>query len=91
MTCGGGGGFDWSAVVPCIVHHTKVAIIELLDREHRPLSATRMHRLLDDPELTVAQLGYHCKALNKAGVLTVTDTNARAAVNEVFYILAPQE
>jgi len=91
MTCGGGGSFDWSAVVPCIVHRTKVAIIELLDRERRPLSASRMFRLLDDPELTVGQLDYHCKTLDKAGVLTVTVPDPRAAANEVFYVLAPQE
>ncbi len=91
MMCGGDSSFDWGAVVPRIVNSTKIEIIELLCREKRPLSATRMHRLIGDPEITKHQVMYHCKTLDKAGVLEVVDTNARGAANEVFYVLAPQE
>ena len=91
MTSGDGGGFDWAAVVPRIVNPTKIAIIELLERERLPLSASRILRLLDDPEITLAQLDYHCKTLKQAGVLTETAGDPRAAANEVFYALVPQE
>jgi hypothetical protein len=67
MRCGDGDGFDWSAVVPRIANPTKIAIIELLCRERRPLSATKMLGLLNDPDLTVSRLDYHCKTLDRAG------------------------
>lgn len=88
MRCGGGDGFDWSAVVPRIVNPTKIAIIELLCRERRPLSATKMLGLLDDPELTVSRLDYHCKTLHRAGVICVVGSSSQGAANEVFYVLA---
>ena len=91
MTCGGGDGFDWSAVVPRIVNPTKVTIIELLRTERRPLSATRMANLIGDPEYTVGRLHYHCDTLRKAGVLTLAGNVPRGAANERFYLLAPQE
>jgi hypothetical protein len=91
MMCGGDGSFDWGAVVPRIVNPTKIEIIELLCRERRPLSATRMKRLLGDDELTVGRLHYHCKTLADSGVLEVAGSTARGAANEVFYVLAPQE
>lgn len=93
MTCGG-DSFDWGAVAPRIVNPTKVEIIELLRIERRPLSATRMEKLIGDPELTVGQLHYHCDTLLKAGVLKRADAVARGvgrgAANERFYCLAPQ-
>jgi hypothetical protein len=91
MTCGGGDGFDWSAVVPRIVNPTKIAIIELLCCERRPLSATRMRNLLDDPELTVGRLDYHCKTLLNSGVLKLAGKVPRGAANESFYLLATQK
>lgn len=89
-TCGGGGGFDWSAVASRIVNPTKVTIIELLLTERRPLSATRMEKLIDDPEYTVGQLHYHCDTLLKAGVLKLVGNVSSGAANEKFYCLAPQ-
>jgi hypothetical protein len=87
--CGGGDGFDWSAVVPRIVNPTKVTIIELLLTERRPLSATKMEKLIGDPEYTVGQLHYHCDTLLKAGVLKLVGNVPRGAANEKFYCLAP--
>lgn len=91
MTTPGGDDFCWQAVVPRIVHPTKVTIIELLWVERRPLSATRMARRIGDPDLTVAQLHYHCETLLKAGVLRLEGTVPRGASNEKFYWFAPQE
>jgi len=91
MTTCGGDGFDWERVVPRIVNPTKVKIIELLLREKRPLSATRLKKLIDDPEVTVGQLHYHCDTLWKAEVLTLVGNVPRGAANEKFYCLAPQE
>jgi hypothetical protein len=91
MTTPGSNDFCWQAVVPLIVHPTKVTIIELLQLEQRPLSATRMSKRIDDPKLTVAQLHYHCETLLKAGVLRLEGTVPRGASNEKFYWFAPQE
>lgn len=91
MTTPGGDDFCWQGVVPRIVNPTKLTIIELLRIEKRPLSATRMSKRIDDPELTVARLHYHCQTLLKAGVLRLEGTIPRGASNEKFYCLAPQE
>jgi hypothetical protein len=88
VRCGDADGFDWSVVVPHIANPTKIAIIELLCRERRPLSATKMLSLLDDPDLTVGRLDYHCKTLDRAGVIRVYCTRSQGAANEVFYELA---
>jgi len=88
MTTCGGGGFSWEAVVPRIVNPTKVRIIELLLIEQRPLSATRMERLIGDPETTVGRLHYHCETLVKAEVLKPVPAPVDAAHNERFYCLA---
>jgi hypothetical protein len=87
MRCGDGDGFDWSAVVPRIANPTKIAIIELLCRERRPLSATKMLGLLDDPGLTVGRLDYHCKTLDRARVIRISCTRSQGVANEVFYEL----
>jgi hypothetical protein len=91
MTTCAGDGFDWGSVVPRIVSPTKVTIIELLHREKRPLSATRMEKMIDDPEITVPRLHYHCTTLLEAGVLRLAGTVPRGAANEKFYSLAPQD
>jgi hypothetical protein len=91
MKTQGGDDFCWQAVVPRIVHPTKLTIIELLLLEKRPLSATRMAKQIDDPEFTVAQLHYHCETLLKAGVLRLEGTVPRGASNEKFYWFAPQD
>jgi hypothetical protein len=91
MTTPGVDGFDWERVVPRIVNPTKVEIINMLIRQGRPLSASRMKRLIANSEVTLHQLIYHCDTLEKAGVLELTTAPPTAAANERFYCLAPQE
>jgi hypothetical protein len=91
MTTPGVDEFDWEHVVPRIVNPTKVAIIELLVRQRKPLSPSRMKRLIHDSEVTLHQVIYHCDTLHKAGVLELTTAPPTAAANERFYCLAPQE
>jgi len=91
LTPPGAAEFDWEGIVPRIVNPTKVAIIEQL-RQRKPLSASRMKRLIRDPEdVTLARLIYHCDTLEKAGVLEIAPAPPSAAANERFYCLAPQE
>jgi hypothetical protein len=91
LTTPGVDEFDWERVVPRIVNPNKVAIIELLQRQREPLSASRMKNLIDNPEVTLQLLIYHCITLEKAGVLEIVPAPPSAAANERFYCLAPQE
>ncbi|HEX6781570.1 MAG TPA: hypothetical protein VF125_06000 [Solirubrobacterales bacterium] len=91
MTTPGVDEFDWERVVPRIVNPTKIAIINLLRRERRPLSAAKMRRLTTEVEVTQAQMNYHCDTLLKAEVLEEVSAPPTAAANERFFCLAPQE
>ena len=90
MTTPGAAEFDWERVVPRIVNPTKVAIIELLRHDQRPLSAARMRRLITEVRASQAQMNYHCETLLKAEVLEEVSAPPDAAANERFFCLAPQ-
>jgi len=91
LTTPGVDEFDWERVVPRIVNPTKVAIIELLRQERRPLSAARMRRLITEVRASQAQMNYHCETLLNAEVLEEVNAPPDAAANERFFCLAPQE
>jgi DNA-binding transcriptional ArsR family regulator len=53
---------DWGALVPRIVHPTKVCIIEALRWIDRPLSASDLERVFVG-ELSESTISYHLRTL----------------------------
>lgn len=81
----GGETFNWSALVPHIVHPAKVAIIEALLWVGEPLSASDLNKLFGDSEFYVSSISYHAIKLDKAGVLKVARTRPVRGFTEKFY------
>lgn len=60
---------DWSALVPRLVHPTRVAIIEAMRCIERPLSASELAKVFDNEKLRLPSISYHVRALAAIGVL----------------------
>lgn len=77
MADGGAAGeerFVWEALVPRLLHPTKLVIIRSLLRERRPLS---LGQLAETAEITVAHAHHHCKSMQREGVLEVVGVAPR--------------
>jgi hypothetical protein len=59
---------DWGALVPRLVHPTKVWVIEAMQWIDRPLSASELEMVFAGTK-SVSALSYHVTSLAKAGVL----------------------
>jgi DNA-binding transcriptional ArsR family regulator len=82
--------FDWSALVPHVVHPLKVAIIEASSWIDRPLSATDLTKLVDDGRLGLSHVSYHVLRLADAGILEkVNQRQVRDSTGKP-YVLAPR-
>jgi hypothetical protein len=89
MTMGQGDeAFDWSALVPRIVHPVQEAVIEALLYIGRPLSPADFQKLFDDPRLGMRHVSHHLNALSKRKTLVKTHKCRGRGAVERFYSLA---
>lgn len=80
--------FDWSALVPRIVHPLRVAIVEALFWLDQPLSSTDMVKLMDDPDIYLSHVAYHVGRLVEADVLKPVRRRQVRGATETFYFFA---
>jgi hypothetical protein len=85
MTIRGGEEFDWSTLVPQVVHPLKVAIMEALLWVDQPLSATDLTKLFDSDRYGVAHVSYHLVKLADIEALQVVGERAARGTTERFY------
>jgi hypothetical protein len=85
----GAGALDWCALVPRLVHETKVWIIEAMSWIDRPLSARELSRISGGCK-SIADFEHHLLSLVKAGgVRRVSRTPVRGAhENHYFFTKA---
>jgi hypothetical protein len=77
--------FDWSVLVPLLVHKTRVEIIEALRWIGEPLSASDLKMVLDE-RLTLQFVSYHVIKLAKIGVLVkVRERQVRGATEKFYF------
>lgn len=84
----GNEAFDWSALVPRIVHPVQEAMIEALLYIERPLSAADFQKLFGDLKLGMPQISHHLNALAKRKILVKTHKSQGRGAVERFYSLA---
>jgi hypothetical protein len=87
MTRAGDEPFPWELLVPRVLHHMQVEIIEAMWWIGRPLAASELNRVLDGA-YGVSHVGYHVSALAKLGALRkVGEEPVRGAIKS-YYVLA---
>lgn len=87
----GGEPFDWSSLVPRLVHPLKVSIVEALQWIGEPLSATDLAKLFDDDAVSLSHVSYHLVSLAKTGALTkVRQRQVRGTTESFFFFVAAQ-
>jgi DNA-binding transcriptional ArsR family regulator len=84
---------DWSALVPRLVHPTKVVILEAMLRIGRPMSATELEEVACG-DIALDSFSYHLKRLVNVGVLEavgkVKARKSRSANKETFFFFVGQ-
>jgi hypothetical protein len=85
MTMKGDAQFDWSALVPHVVHPLKVAAIEALQWVGQPLSASDLTKSIDNDRCSLAHVSYHLVKLAEADALEVVRTRRVRGATEKFY------
>jgi hypothetical protein len=81
----GAGALDWCALVPRLVHETKVCIIEAMRWIDRPLSAREMERISGGCK-SIADFEHHFLSLVKAGGISrVSRTPVRGAHENHYF------
>jgi DNA-binding transcriptional ArsR family regulator len=88
-TEGGGAAFAWDALVPLLVHPSKVAIIEALLSLERPMSGSQLKKLFGS-DCGLKSIPHHVLALRDAGVLEVVDERPVRGAREYFYYFKSQ-
>jgi hypothetical protein len=86
-----GGGFNWQALIACVLHPAKVAVIEALMWIDRPLSATQLEELFDGSSLYLGIITYHLKSLEAMGVLGIARSEAVRGATEKFYFFLDKD
>lgn len=84
---------NWPALVPRLVHPTKVAILEAMLWIGRPLSATELNEIACR-DTALESFSYHLKRLVEVGALEVVDKlkarRSRSAKKETFFFFVCQ-
>jgi hypothetical protein len=88
MTMREGEQFDWSALVPHVVHPLKVAVVEALSWVGQPLSASDLAKVIDNDRYSLAHVSYHLVKLAEVEALEVVRTRRVRGATEKFYSLA---
>lgn len=76
--------FDWGALVPLLVHRTRVEIIEALRWIGEPLSASDLAMVFDE-QLTLQFISYHVIKLAEIGALVKVRQRQVRGATEKFY------
>ncbi len=81
----GAGALDWCALVPRLVHETKVCVIEAMRWIDRPLSAREMEKISGGRK-SIADFEHHFLSLVKAGGISrVSRTPVRGAHENRYF------
>ena len=75
---------DWGALVPLVVHRTKVQIVEAMRWINRPLSATELEQVFDE-KMSLSAISYHVVTLKKWKVLKQVRKRPVRGSTERFY------
>ena len=76
---------DWDALVPLMVHRTKLLILEAMLWIDEPLSAVDIDEMCDG-KIGVSSLSYHLKSLKDMSVLALYDEEQiRGAWKKNYY------
>lgn len=83
----------WEALVPVVVHPTKVTALEAMEWIERPLCANDIVNLIngdepDDDAVARPLVSYHLTKLHEAGVLKLSHTKKVRGTYEKFYAIA---
>ena len=91
MTTEGDGPyrFDWSGLVPKVVHPMKVEIVEALAWIGRPLSARDLCDVFDG-EYGLSLIAYHVNTLTAVGVLEPVRHRPVRGARETFHYFKEQ-
>lgn len=84
----GGEPFAWDLLVPHVVHPLKVAIVEAMHWVGRPLSASDLTKLIDDPEFGLSHVSYHLRKLADGKVIEKVHQRQLRGSIEKFYVVA---
>jgi hypothetical protein len=79
--------FDWSLLVPHVVHPLQVAVIEALLWIGQPLSSADLEKVFG-LKFNVSLLAYHVRKLAETGVLVPIRSRQRRGATETFYFFA---
>lgn len=82
--------YIWLVCVPRLIQPLKLTIIEALLYMERPLSATQLVALLDQPECYLGLVSYHLGTLKEARVIELIESRSvRGAKEHFYYFSAP--
>lgn len=76
--------YDWSFLVPKVVHPIRVGIIEALRHLQIPLSATDLTHIFDGRH-DLSNVSYHLTSLAEFGVVKKVRTRRVRGATETFY------
>jgi DNA-binding transcriptional ArsR family regulator len=82
-------GFDWTRLVPHLVHPLKVSIVEALWWVGEPLSASDLTKMIGDIDYGISHVSYHMVRLARAGGLEVVRSRHVRGSLEKFYFFTP--
>lgn len=78
--------FEWDALVPLLIHPTRVAIIEAIRWVGEPLSATDLKKLFGDDEIGLSDISYHLVRLAKVNaVVKVRERQVRGSLEKFYF------
>jgi hypothetical protein len=87
---GGEPKFDWAGLVPHIVHPAQVAIVEAMLWVERPLSATELRDLFDEPrDHYLSLVSYHLRMLARHGAVEEAGHRQSRGARETYYVFTP--
>lgn len=78
----------WEALVPAVIHPTKVAVLEAMEWIGRPLSANDIAKSLGLQKVTRPLVSYHLSQLLEAGVIDLDHTQKVRGTFEKFFVIA---
>jgi hypothetical protein len=90
MTMEEDGPFDWSVVVPRLVHPLQVAIVEAMTWIDVPLSPSDLEQLFLEQH-SIEELAYHVRRLAHIEALVQVEEQPRRGFLRKWYFLAGRE
>jgi hypothetical protein len=87
MRRAGGEPFEWELLVPRLLHHMQVEIIEAMWWIGRPLAASELEEVFDGT-YSLSHLDYHMRRLVKFRVLRKVRRERVRGATKNYYILA---